>query len=257
MLEDPEWCDPKIAGLWVWGICQWIGSGWCAEVAHKKRSHTGNAGMGVQRASMQRSHTGNVGMGVQRASMQRSHTGNVGMGVQRASMQRSHTGNVGRGVGLDATYQSQLISSWIDLLCERLRRVRVLHGDWSRCVQPGVLRYGKITGIYFDPPYMYSANRTEGLYSTDSEDVAERVRQWCIENGDRNDLRIALAGYEGEHDMPDSWECVEWKPHGKGYAAGADDTQAVENVGRERVWFSPHCLSHQPAPVAVQASLLE
>jgi hypothetical protein len=240
MLEDPEWCDPKIAGLWVWGICQWIGSGWCAEVAHKKRSHTGNAGMGVQRASMQR-----------------SHTGNAGMGVQRASMQRSHTGDAGRGVGLDATYQSQLISSWIDLLCERLRRVRVLHGDWSRCVQPGVLRYGKITGIYFDPPYMYSANRTEGLYSTDSEDVAERVRQWCIENGDRKDLRIALAGYEGEHDMPDSWECVEWKPHGKGYAAGADDTQAVENVGRERVWFSPHCLSHQPAPVAVQASLLE
>ena len=25
---DPEYFDAKVAGWWVWGICQWIGRGW-------------------------------------------------------------------------------------------------------------------------------------------------------------------------------------------------------------------------------------
>ncbi len=28
--NDDEFCDPKLAGLWIWGRCCWIGSGWCA-----------------------------------------------------------------------------------------------------------------------------------------------------------------------------------------------------------------------------------
>jgi hypothetical protein len=30
MKTDPDYYDVQIAGWWVWGICQWIGSGWCA-----------------------------------------------------------------------------------------------------------------------------------------------------------------------------------------------------------------------------------
>lgn len=30
MKHDPDLFDPKIAGWWVWGLCQWIGSGWCS-----------------------------------------------------------------------------------------------------------------------------------------------------------------------------------------------------------------------------------
>lgn len=26
---DPHFYDPKIAGWWVWGMCCWIGAGWC------------------------------------------------------------------------------------------------------------------------------------------------------------------------------------------------------------------------------------
>jgi hypothetical protein len=29
MRADPEFFDARIAGWWCWGICQWIGSGWC------------------------------------------------------------------------------------------------------------------------------------------------------------------------------------------------------------------------------------
>lgn len=30
MESDPTYFDPKLAGWWVWGICCWIGGGWCS-----------------------------------------------------------------------------------------------------------------------------------------------------------------------------------------------------------------------------------
>lgn len=30
LMGDPDYYDAKIAGWWLWGICQWIGSGWCS-----------------------------------------------------------------------------------------------------------------------------------------------------------------------------------------------------------------------------------
>src|SRR5947209_892054 len=27
--DDPDFFDVKVAGFWVWGICQWIGRNWC------------------------------------------------------------------------------------------------------------------------------------------------------------------------------------------------------------------------------------
>lgn len=40
--------------------------------------------------------------------------------------------------------------------------------------------------------------------------------------------------------MPDTWECVAWKANG-GYGS-LGNGRGRENAGRERVWFSPHCL---------------
>ncbi len=61
MLTEPDYFDAKIAGWWVWGICQWIGSGWCAERKPPiQLPHVGDAGMGVHR---KRPHVGNAGRG--------------------------------------------------------------------------------------------------------------------------------------------------------------------------------------------------
>lgn len=75
----------------------------------------------------------------------------------------------------------------------------------------------------------------------DALTVAHEVRAWAIENGDNPQLRIALCGYEGEHTMPASWECVPWKAS-VGYASRGKGVRRNENCKRERVWFSPHCL---------------
>ncbi|NVJ13156.1 DNA adenine methylase [Myxococcus sp. AM010] len=43
MRQDPEYFDARIAGWWVWGICQWIGSGWCAQPSWASQDAAGGA----------------------------------------------------------------------------------------------------------------------------------------------------------------------------------------------------------------------
>ncbi len=123
-------------------------------------------------------------------------------------------------------------------LAARLRRVRVVCGDWSRVVTPAVTTGKGLTGLLLDPPYF--AGLSDGLYAHNDANVSLQVRQWAIANGDNPDLRIALGGYEGEHQMPESWEVVEWKAAGGFGGQRQDGTN--ENAERERIWFSPACL---------------
>jgi DNA adenine methylase len=30
LMGDPTWCDPIMAGWWIWGTACWIGAGWCS-----------------------------------------------------------------------------------------------------------------------------------------------------------------------------------------------------------------------------------
>jgi len=71
-------------------------------------------------------------------------------------------------------------------------------------------------------------------------DLSAQVREWAIANGDNPMLRVALCGYDGEHEMPRTWRQVSWKPNG-GYANQRGDTKG-KRAFRERMWFSPYCL---------------
>jgi hypothetical protein len=114
----------------------------------------------------------------------------------------------------------------------------VVSGDWSRVVTDGVIGDKGNVAIFLDPPYSLG-ERAGGLYGED-HDVGGAVREWAIANGDRPQLRICLAGYEGEHIMPDTWACVPWKAVG-GYG-NQGKGRGKANAGRERLWFSPACL---------------
>ena len=127
---------------------------------------------------------------------------------------------------------------WLMELSERLRRVRVACGEWDRILGESVTVKHGITGVLLDPPY--SSEEHDVTYSADSGDVATKVRDWAIANGDNPALRIALCGYDGEHPMPKNWEPLAWKARG-GYGSQAQG-RGRDNAKRERVWFSPHCL---------------
>jgi hypothetical protein len=128
-------------------------------------------------------------------------------------------------------------------LADRMRRVRVCCGDWSRICGPSPTVKLGTTGVFLDPPYADEADRQSDLYATDDLTVAHAVREWAITNGNHPELRIALCGYDGEHEMPSSWEAIHWKASG-GYGSQGEG-RGRENAKREMIWFSPHCLRPQ------------
>jgi len=65
------------------------------------------------------------------------------------------------------------------------------------------------------------------------------VREWAIANGDRPDMRIALCGYKGEHEMPKTWSEQSWSAHP---GLGAQAKIRSGNGKREMIWYSPACL---------------
>lgn len=170
-------------------------------------------------------------------SRKRPHLGNAGKGVHR---KLPHLGNAGTGDTASDRISGTPLLDYMRELAERLRRVRVCCGDWSRVCGPTPTVKQGITGVFLDPPYAQEANRQEELYATDDLDVAHDVREWAVQWGDDPRMRIALCGYEGEHSMPDSWESVFWKARG-GYGSQGE-SRGRENATRERIWFSPHCL---------------
>jgi DNA adenine methylase len=218
MKTEPEYFDSKIAGWWVWGQCIWIGAGWCSV----QLPHLGDAGTGVHRKLP---HLGDAGKGLNR---QLPHLGDAG--TEPCIESDLTSGTLSRGQ----------ITAYMRALAERLRRVRVCCGDWSRVCGPSVTIKHGITGVFLDPPYADEAKRTDRLYAQDSGSVANAVRDWALEWGNHPHIRIALCGYDGEHSIPDSWECVEWKARG-GYGSQGN-VRGRENSPRERIWFSPHCL---------------
>lgn len=217
MEADPEWYDSKIAGWWLWGVCAWIGSGWCSGTGPHNYETIAAGPLAVD---------GDAGRGVNRT---RPHLG-AGQGVNR---QLPHLG-AGRGAIYDYMHQ----------LAERLRNVRVCCGDWSRVVTNGALNYGDSVGVFLDPPYAAEAGRTADLYASDDLNVAHAVREWAIANGDNPRYRIVLAGYEDEHadHMPSTWRMEAYSAN-RAYGSSAGGGLNAANRHKERLWYSPHCLT--------------
>lgn len=216
LLADPVWYDAQIAGWWVWGISQWIGSGWC-ELKRGASSPAGDAGRGVHRASD--AHARSYG--------QLPH-----MGGGFTDSKGVHSVKTGA------------LATYLRTLSVRLRRTRVTCGDFARVLGPSVTWRHGTTAVFLDPPY--AAAGRAAVYAVES-DAAYRAHEWAIANGDNPLLRIALCGYDGEHAMPAGWNPIRWKAAG-GYGSQADG-RGRENAARETVWFSPHCLDMNALPM--------
>ena len=260
-LLDIEWQgDAKAAGRWLHGQCCWIGSGWCdwdrtspisgmgkvpnvnagfgggvgingAGPARRQRreGHTGHgegddatsAGMGIQ-AMGKVPHASNAGRGIQ-AMGQVPHASNAGMGIQ-AMGKVPHASDAGMGYETLLTSSGRAAWVWLHKLADRLERVRVVHGDWSRCLNNHF--GGNDTAVFLDPPY----RAYEKLYGT-SAPVADAVEGWARDNAH---LRIALCGHADDYGLP-GWDAVAWDRGKLTYSGG-------KTTDKECVWYSPACL---------------
>lgn len=218
LMGDPEWYDVKAAGWWVWGMSLCIGAGWCegngpwTSVDGRFVKLTGSRSHGVQR--------------------KRPHVTDAGCGVHRIPPDDG---------GADLCVRSlNFLRTWMRQLQSRLRRVRVICGDWARvCTRATTIDHWSQCGVFLDPPYL-TADRAPGVYAHDSSTVAYSVYRWAVEHGNDPRYRIALCGYEGHYEMPDDWEKVEWSANGG--MANLRKNGMNHNKYRERIWFSPHCL---------------
>lgn len=208
MFDDPDFFDPKVAGWWVWGVNQWIGSGWCSgEGPHggvnKKLPHLGDAGRGVNR-------------------------------------QLLYLSGGGKASTPSGCFFDDGLRTYFAAIAERLRRVRVCCGDWARVVTDGATSYGTTVGVLLDPPYS-GEFRAKGLYATEGHDIGPAVREWAISKGDDPRFRIALCGYEGEHELPPTWHKHVWSSTGAYKGGSGNDQNAEVHRHLERIWFSPAC----------------
>lgn len=176
--------------------------------------------------------------------------------------------DIGRGVNSNGSAgtceeRRKWLESWIERLADRLRLVRVCYGTWNRiCDSKTTMDRLGTTGAFLDPPYAKniarvqalirgeevgesdSTNRANELYAGDkTQDIDQLVADvnlWCQRWGSKDTVRIALCGYEGEHDnlVELGWSVEAWKAHG-GYGNRNSDNQ---NKTRERIWFSPACI---------------
>jgi hypothetical protein len=202
-LGEPHFYDAKIAGWWVWGVCNSIGDNWISG----KGPWTHNGKKWVKRPRSGNAHS------------------------------IPHL-NVGRGINRQTDGErSAFIGSWFWALHERLRDVRVTCGDWSRVVTHPVTVLHGLTGVFFDPPYFRGAmDYAVGGVGTN---LAADVGAWCAANGGNPMLRIVICGHEGEHDalLAHGWSVRKWAAR-TGYAR---TEEALANSASETIWCSPHC----------------
>jgi DNA adenine methylase len=221
MEHEPDFYDVKIAGFWIWGLSCWIGDNFCRPKRHDSLPHlTGGQGVARQVPHL----TGGKG------EFDRTSASSA---PDRRSRCRSESS------ARRSREQTQNLQEWFQALAARLRFTKVCCGDWSR-VLTKASTYGQgLTGVLLDPPY--DTDGHDDVYGELSRGVSGAVREWAITNGPNPLLRIALCGYEGEHQMPDDWSVIEWKATG-----GFGNQSGNENAKRERIWFSPHCANPEP-----------
>ena len=283
---DPTWCEPVMAGWWAWAVCVQIGAfdgrgPWTADPVTGRIYKQPPGKSRLPGESRNLPHLSSDGMGVNHAGAREPgvnrdlvHLSGDGMGVNHAGAREpgvilaangalgeiteAHGGHALDDIDWGQTFHDATMPElvrWFRYLSARLRHVRVLNGDWSRLVTGGALKTlsvrqkNGVAGVFLDPPYADTANRSKSLYAADSLTVAHDVREWCLANGDNPSYRIVLAGYDGEHgDVLEraGWTVHEW--YKAGHLQGGYGNIAVGNgtgdhqQKRERLWASPHCL---------------
>jgi len=228
---DPDWYDAKAAGWWVWGACLWIGGGWCAASSVTKSGRT------IARKPHLTHRVGFTSVSATKSGRTQARIPRLTDRVGIASV--SATQYAPRA--LNDPHRN--ILTWFERIAERLRNVRICCGDFRRVLKPSInenMGASVVTAVFLDPPYSHSAGRDNSLYAEET-DVSDAAREWAIVHGDNPRYRIALCGYEGEHDMPAGWDCYEWKANGGYSTLGGADTAGKANRHRERIWFSPSC----------------
>lgn len=241
-----EWCDPKMAGWWLYGTCCQIGA-FAGNAPWTCDPVTGR----IRKWKDIRADAEEPGV-----ARDRPHLTDGGRGVNAPQLREPGVFSDDPENEFHPMTMPELLR-WFQWLSARLRHVRIINGDWSRVCTKAVVatlsvrEKGIPAGVFLDPPYSAEAGRDKTLYAAESGTVAHDVRAWCLENGHDPLYRIVLAGYDTEHCELEKhgWTVYEWFSSGH-LRGGMGNLKRKKNTDgnpkhqqhRERLWASPHCL---------------
>ena len=234
LATDPLYYDARAAGWWIWGLSCWIGGDWMTGAGPWKP--------GVERDAVEAKKT----PGVYR-KMPMIAGSHGGKGIHKPLTNLPIMPNQGFP-DLNKEYGESLIEQFT-LIQNRLRRVRLVCGDWAR-LQGAAVDAGpkKITGVFLDPPYDLDLRRSDLYGSSDrvkSEiPIHEAARNWALEVGKQETRRVAYCSYSTPEEdalfIESHWTPLTWSAQG-GYGLQANNL-AKSNRDKEIIWFSPYCL---------------
>lgn len=254
LFADPDYYDAKAAGWWVWGISAWVGGEWCTGIG----PYTGTDEPSIT--------NGGTAPGVYRKVPMISGA-HGGKGIHKPL---TLVGAVPDSIApppLADAYLSHLIATFT-ALGDRMRRVRVACGDWTRVLGNAAVPQGRhYTAVFLDPPYdpterrgdLYAVGdgrRNRKNLTTDALDlgevfetevsVHEAARAWALTKTDDPAYRVAYCSYSTPEEDA-LFEAAGWNPYrwsakgGYALAAKGTDNRAQTNKDREVIWFSPSC----------------
>ena len=176
-----------------------------------------------------------IGSGLTRPTQIPNLTSNNGVMQARECQIPHHTGNKGvmQGGVLD----------WLRKLQRRLHGVKVVCGDWTRVLGGNWRTADGDCAVFLDPPYAPETGRSNKIYKKDELTTAKDVLNWCKENGDNRLYKIALCGYDGEHNELENmgWTVHSWATTGGFANCVKGESRGKKNRFKERIWFSPFC----------------
>lgn len=247
LIADADFYDAKMAGYYIWCASNWIWSGLTSP--NQIPTLSGNHGVMQARECKIPTLSGNTGVMHARECPIPTLTSNNGVMQARECQIPRLSGNTGvmQGGVLD----------WLRNLQRRLHGVKVVCGDWTQVLGGDWRTSNGDCAVFLDPPYSSVVGRSE-VYGHEDLLVAHDVRKWCKENGDNELYKIALCGYDGEHNELETagWSVFTWKTGG-GYANTGKDTRGQKNKFLERIWFRPHCLRDDDLFAFVERKELE
>lgn len=244
LAADPLFYDAEAAGWWIWGISAWVGGDWMTGKGPWKPGDPNGPGVYRKMPMIAGSH------------------GGKGIHKPIKNDPRLTTDEV---PPLEDIYRTALAGDF-QQISDRLRRVRIACGDWSRltgaAVDPGAK---KITAVFLDPPYDLNLRRGDLYGKTDNTaentetQIHEDARTWALEQGANPLRRIAYCSYSTpEEDAlfeAAGWNAFHWSAQG-GYGLQSDNN-ARDNRDKEIIWFSPACLSNDLSASAGDGHLFE
>lgn len=205
VMSDPDFYDAKVAGWWVWGMCCWLGGGWCFTYAIRKD--------GIP-------------------TRERPHLGGMFGTGERGIISLRRWGGIYeyfRALSERLKYVRVCCGDWSRVVG---KAVTTTHGTTGVFLDPpysaAIERDDGVYGDYDDP---HVAVEVCKWCVENGNDPLLRIAL-CGYRG------------EGHEVLEDTgWTRYDWVAQG-GYAH-IGNNRGKSNRLRESIWFSPHCLTSQ------------